>query len=97
MQRRSIDPAFWCRCRAPERFAIHKLIVADRRRDGAGSLKAAKDREQAAFLIEVLAQDRPDDLRRAYETAMEIGPRRRAHIENALKRMGGAEKILAGI
>ena len=53
----------------PERFAVHKLIIADRRRDGAGSLRAAKDREQAAFLIEVLAQDRPDDLLLAYETA----------------------------
>ena len=52
----------------PERFAIHKLIVADRRRDGAGILKSAKDREQAAFLIEALAKDRPDDLARAGES-----------------------------
>ncbi len=43
----------------PERFAIHKLIVADRRRDGADSLKAHKDRRQASFLIEALAEDRP--------------------------------------
>ncbi len=33
----------------PEKFAVHKLIVADRRRGGASQLKASKDREQAAF------------------------------------------------
>lgn len=72
----------------PERFAIHKLIVADRRRDDASRLKAAKDREQAAFIIKVLAEDRPDDLRRAYDSAMSVGPRWREHIANSLKRMG---------
>ena len=51
----------------PERYAIHKLIVADRRRGGADSLKAEKDRLQAAFLIEVLAKDRPDELLEAYQ------------------------------
>ena len=71
----------------PERYAIHKLIIADRRRDGAGSLKSAKDREQAAFLIEAMAEDRPDDLLQAYATAMEAGPRWREHIGNSLTRM----------
>ena len=71
----------------PERYAIHKLIIADRRRDGAGSLKSAKDREQAAFLIEAMAEDRPDDLLQAYATAMEVGPRWREHIGNSLTRM----------
>lgn len=78
----------------PERFAIHKLIVADRRRDGAGSLKASKDREQAAFLIEAMAEDRPDDLAGAYVTAMDVGPRWREHIANSLKRMPETAKIL---
>lgn len=78
----------------PERYAIHKLIIADRRRDGSGSLKASKDREQAAFLIEALAEDRPDDLSRAYATAMEVGPRWREHIANSLKRMQDTTKIL---
>ncbi|MBX3532706.1 MAG: hypothetical protein KF849_19075 [Rhizobiaceae bacterium] len=81
----------------PERYAIHKLIIADRRRDGAGSLKASKDREQAAFLVEAMAEDRPDDLRRAYVTAMEVGPRWREHIANSLKRMRDTMKILHGI
>jgi hypothetical protein len=46
----------------PEKFAIHKLIVADRRRDGPGSFKADKDRQQAAFIIETMAEDRPFDI-----------------------------------
>jgi|TARA_A100001391_G_scaffold161337_1_gene120172 hypothetical protein len=81
----------------PERFAIHKLIIADRRRDGAGSLKASKDREQAAFLIEALAEDRPDDLRRAYVTALETGPRWRERIGASLKRMPETKERLKGL
>lgn len=81
----------------PERFAIHKLIIADRRRDGAGSLKAAKDREQAAFLIAALAEDRPDDLSRAYLTAQEVGPRWREHIVNSLNRMPNTMAILSNL
>ena len=78
----------------PERYAVHKLIIADRRRDGAGSLKSAKDREQAAVLIEAMAEDRPDHLARAYATAMEVGPRWRERIANSLKRMPGTQTIL---
>ncbi|PWK58316.1 nucleotidyltransferase-like protein [Silicimonas algicola] len=81
----------------PERYAIHKLIIADRRRDGAGSLKASKDREQAAFLVEAMAEDRPDDLSLAYDTAMEAGPRWREHIANSLKRMPDTGKILSAM
>ena len=71
----------------PERFAIHKLIVADRRREGPSSLKAAKDRAQAAFLIDVLAQDRPDDLADAWLDCTERGPRWRDRLEATLARM----------
>jgi hypothetical protein len=78
----------------PERFAIHKLIVADRRRDGAGSLKSAKDREQAEFLIAAMAVDRPDDLESAYVTALGVGPRWREHISNSLRRMPNSKDIL---
>ncbi|KCV82101.1 hypothetical protein ATO10_09648 [Actibacterium atlanticum] len=60
----------------------------------AGSLKSAKDREQAAFLIEAMAEDRPDDLSLAYHTAMEVGPRWREHIGNSLKRLPETQTIL---
>ncbi|WP_417260258.1 GSU2403 family nucleotidyltransferase fold protein [Celeribacter sp.] len=81
----------------PERFALHKLIVADRRRDGEGRLKAAKDRAQAAFLINALAEDRPDDLSLAYSAAMDVGPRWRERIQNTLKRMPETNEVLDGL
>ena len=81
----------------PERYAIHKLIIADRRRDGAGNLKSSKDREQAAFLIEAMAEDRPDDLARAYIEAQKVGPRWRERIGNSLSRMPATRDILDSI
>lgn len=71
----------------PERFAIHKLIVADRRKGGPDQAKSRKDRAQAAFLIEVLSQDRPDELGEALEDAMSRGPRWRQRIEASLELM----------
>ena len=71
----------------PERFAIHKLIVADRRRGGPDQGKSRKDRAQAAFLIEVLARDRPDELAEALEDARSRGPRWRERIESSLMLM----------
>jgi hypothetical protein len=78
----------------PERYAIHKLIVADRRKDGPDSLKAAKDRAQAAFLIEALAEDRPDDLVEAYSDADARGPRWRERLAATLARMPGTRAQL---
>lgn len=70
----------------PERFAIHKLIVADRRLEGTDSLKAIKDRRQAAFLVEVLAADRPDDLRDALEDALSRGKRWHERLSASIER-----------
>ncbi|SMO92787.1 nucleotidyltransferase family protein [Paracoccus laeviglucosivorans] len=78
----------------PERFAIHKLIVADRRRGGPAQLKARKDLGQAAFLISVLAQDRPDDLLAAYQDALSRGPRWRERIASSLSKMPDTAKEL---
>ncbi|RID91173.1 hypothetical protein D2N39_14870 [Gemmobacter lutimaris] len=78
----------------PERFAMHKLIVADRRRGGADQAKARKDRGQAAFLIGVLAQDRPDDLAEALAEAQARGPRWRQRIEASLLRMPETAALL---
>lgn len=71
----------------PERFAIHKLIIADRRKEGPDSLKSVKDRAQAAYLIDVLAQDRPDDLVEAFEEASSRGSRWRERLGATLRRM----------
>lgn len=78
----------------PERFAIHKLIVSDRRREGADSLKSVKDRRQAAFLIDILARDRPDELREAYRDALSRGPRWRERLGAAVSRVEGLGRRL---
>lgn len=81
----------------PERFAIHKLIVADRRRGSPDQAKARKDRGQAAFLIELLAEDRPDDLREAYADARARGPRWRERIQASLARLPRSAEILRAL
>ena len=80
----------------PEAYAIHKLIVADRRK-GPDQLKSRKDRAQAALLIDALAEDRPDELREAYQDAMEHGPQWRAHIAATLARMPDTAAKLAAL
>lgn len=51
---------------APARFALHKLIVA-RSRTATQQTKSGKDLDQAAQIIELLAEDRPGDLAAAWE------------------------------
>lgn len=77
----------------PERFAIHKLIVAARR-EGRDRLKAEKDRRQARFLITVLAEDRPDDLKEAFQDALSRGPKWRERIETTLGVMPDVAAVL---
>ncbi len=81
----------------PERFAIHKLIVASRRHGGPDEAKARKDRAQAEFLIRILAEDRPDDLAEAYDHAMSQGPRWRERIASSPGRMSGTKDVLHGL
>ena len=60
---------------APERFAVHKLLVAARRRtDTTNRIRARKDVVQAALLVRVLASDRPEELREAWEEMRGRGP-----------------------
>lgn len=56
---------------SPERYAVHKLIVALRR--PAGIAKRDKDVHQARALIEVLMERRPEELKQAWEEAYERG------------------------
>ncbi len=58
---------------APERFAVHKLIVSRRRTEG--SAKRDKDVGQAEALLDVLAEKRPHELRLAWEEAYGRGPK----------------------
>lgn len=60
----------------PERYAIHKLIVATRRRtDNDGTAKSRKDRAQAATLMEAMIEQRQaEDLADAFMEACDRGP-----------------------
>lgn len=71
---------------APERYAVHKLIVGSRRKqDGEAATKAAKDRLQAKSIIEaMLANRQHDDLAAAYVEAWDRGEHWRAAISASL-------------
>ncbi|MDE2109893.1 MAG: DUF1488 family protein [Alphaproteobacteria bacterium] len=56
---------------APSRFAVHKLIVSQRRR--IGSAKRDKDIRQAQALIDILLQKQPGDFARAWREAHDRG------------------------
>lgn len=72
---------------APERYAVHKLIVAGRR-EGAYQSKARKDIDQAAALIEVLSQERRSALDAAWQDAWQRGPGWRAALSTGLEMLG---------
>lgn len=69
----------------PERYAVHKLIVASRRH-ASSTLKAKKDLAQAEILFEVLSEDRPAELSNALTTALETGPKWREAIATSLSK-----------
>jgi hypothetical protein len=68
----------------PERYAIHKLIVAQRRSASARAT-VVKDLAQAHALISVLVEDRPGELEETYRTALESGPKWRDAIGRSLR------------
>lgn len=74
----------------PARLALHKLIVAANREIGMQA-KARKDMLQAASLIDILAEDRPDDLAEATEDLRHYPPR---YLEQARK---GARLLEASV
>jgi len=59
----------------PARFALHKLWTAAQR-PVTEQVRARKDRRQASALLEVLAEDRPADLGRAWQGLSRRGERR---------------------
>ena len=70
---------------APNRFAVHKLIVAARRSELA---KSAKDVDQAAALIDAFeATGRQFELREAFEEAWSRGPAWRSALRAGLSRL----------
>ncbi|TMU95488.1 nucleotidyltransferase family protein [Brucella haematophila] len=74
---------------APERYAVHKLIVSSRRlTDTLGRLKADKDLTQAALLFEALVETRHgNELSDAWEEAWERGDAWKESIVSGLSRL----------
>lgn len=68
----------------PERFAVHKLIVAAYR-SATDAGKKEKDLHQAGQLFAVLAKDRSEELKSALHVAMKSGRKWEKAIRNSLK------------
>ncbi len=89
---------------SPERFALHKLIVAQLR-SGTYALKREKDIAQAAWLLEHLVVRRPEETWAAYEeiqnrgkgwirrlnASLKISPSARASLENLKAEMNDVD------
>ncbi len=70
----------------PARFAVHKMIVAARRKPG--TQKDVKDLKQAEILAEALqALAKADDIREMFEEARNRGPAWREALDASLKRL----------
>lgn len=77
----------------PERYAIHKLILSQRR-SSASKAKSRKDIAQAETLISILSEDRPQELLTAFQDAMDIGLSWRAALTAALKQKPALRAVL---
>jgi hypothetical protein len=73
---------------APARYAVHKLIVSQRRPEGLA--KRDKDLQQACALLEVLGQKRPSELKFAWQEAQERGPSWRGLLNQGLAAASGS-------
>ncbi len=58
----------------PERYAVHKLIVSQKRKAGSGA-KARKDIQQARAIIWAMAEDKARDIEGAIAEADSMGPK----------------------
>jgi hypothetical protein len=81
---------------APERYAVHKLIVAVLRKDDPnGTTKARKDAQQAGYLIEALTlNSRHADLGFAWMEAWDRGPRWQENLSAGRKRLTSEQTSL---
>ena len=79
---------------APERYAVHKLIVSERRRkDQDGTAKSRKDLTQSTLIMEALIlQRRQDDLAEAFVEAINRGPAWEGAIRAAFHRFPEPER-----
>ena len=71
---------------SPARFALHKLVVSQRRL-AAFAEQSKKDIEQASQLLEVLLEQRPGDLMLAYDAAGKMGEKFNMQLQAGLQRL----------
>lgn len=72
----------------PGRFALHKLLVASRRTpQSGGAAKAAKDREQASALVELLDSDLPGELELAWAALKDRGKAWVSAVRESVRRL----------
>ena len=83
----STGQASSCRFRAPNDMPSTSLSSPIGVEMVPMSSEARKDRAQAAFLIEVLSEERPDDLAEVYASALANGPAWRSRLSATLERM----------
>lgn len=86
------DAGIYVQVPAPARFAVHKLILSRRRREGAG--KRSKDVQQAEVLLRALPEIRPHDLKQAWDEARARGPRWRQLLNEGLGELSGFARDL---
>ena len=80
---------------APERYAMHKLLVSQMRIDTPRSqAKSRKDLQQADALVRVLASDRPHDLEAAWREMRQRGPSWRLKADRAVAQLPGDTRNL---
>jgi len=77
----------------PARFAIHKLVVMERRKTSE-AIKKRKDLDQAHYLIDFLLKHQEGDLINALEAARSMGPRFRAQLEKGIGKSKHKEPLL---
>jgi hypothetical protein len=75
----------------PARYAVHKLIIAQKR--GPGSVKKQKDLDQAKALIEALKQTDPFAVEDVLEDARSRGEGWRDRIDRSLQQLGLTELV----
>jgi hypothetical protein len=82
----------------PARYALHKLIVSQMRRqqDPRSAAKSRKDLEQAGALISVLSRHRPDDLKDLWQELCARGPTWRKHAVASLRKLPEEARIAVG-
>lgn len=76
---------------SPERYAIHKLLVSRRRRRE-DTVRIRKDLEQAAFLLQALAEKRSYELRDMWQEAWGRGPTWRKLLSEGLALISSAAR-----